>query len=71
MPEGKYVSTFLSTIEKENNTLLCNLLTSTEPRDNTFVAVLKKHFEPKPLISERFKINWRQQMADESVAEYR
>ena len=72
--EGKYISTSLSAIGKENYALLRNLLIPSQPRDKTFdeiVAVLKKHFEPKPLIvSERFNFNRRQQAADESVADY-
>ena len=74
VPEGKYVSTFLSAIGKENYALLRNLLIPAQPRDKTFdeiVAVLKKHFEPKPLIiSERFNFNQHQQATDESVADY-
>ena len=59
--EGKQVTVFLSAIGPKTYSLLRSLVTPESPKDKTFVqliAVLKKHFEPKPLvIVERFNFH--------------
>ena len=71
---NKQVAGFLSAIGGKTYALLRNLVAPTPPKDKTFdelVAVLKAHFEPKPLIiAERFAFHRRQQAKGETVADY-
>ena len=72
--EGKQVAVLLTAIGGETYALLTNLLSPDKPRDKTFAeisSVLKKHFEPQPvIIAERFHFHRRQQGVNESVADY-
>ena len=65
---------FLSAIGAKPYALLRNLVTPDLPKDKTFVQlveVLKKHYEPKPLvIAERFNFHRRAQQTGESVKEF-
>ena len=59
---------------KSNYDTLRNLMSPDSPKDkplNVIIEVLKKHYEPKPLIiAERFNFNKRQQGSTESVVDY-
>ena len=72
--EDKQLSVFLTVIGKENFALLRDLLAPAKPQDkslNDVIEALKKHFEPKPLITaERFHFHRRDQLPTETVAEY-
>ena len=72
--DGKKVAVFLSAIGSKTYALLRNLTTPTAPADKTFeqlVGILKKHYEPKPLvIAERFAFHRRSQRPQESVKDF-
>ena len=72
--DGKQVAVFLSAIGAKTYALLRNLVTPSLPKDKSFVQlvdVLKKHYEPKPLvIAERFNFHRRAQQTGESVKEF-
>ena len=72
--EEKQVAVLLTAIGGETYALLTNLLSPAKPCDQTYAeitAVLKAHFEPKPIIiAERFHFHRRQQGANETIAEY-
>ena len=71
---NKQVAAFRTAVGKGTYQLLRNLVTPELPKNKSFndiVALLKAHFEPKPLIiTEHFHFNRRQQEADESIATY-
>ena len=70
---AKQVPVFLSMIGGKNYSLLWNLVSPDQPKDKSFdqlSEVLKKHFQPKPLvIAERFHFHRRNQASGESLAE--
>ena len=72
--EEKQLPVFLSSIGGKTYGLLRNLLAPTLPKDKPLdevIAVLKKHFDPKPaVIAERFKFHKRDQLPGESLADY-
>ena len=72
--EEKKVPVFLTVVGVPTYGLLRNLLAPANPRSKTFAeitAVLKAHFEPKPLvIAERFHFHRRNQLSGESVTVY-
>ena len=72
--EDKQIAVLLTAIGVETYASLTSLLSPAKPRDKSFgeiTAVLKKHFEPEPvIITERFHFHRRQQGANESIAEY-
>ena len=63
--EGKQVAVFLSAMGPKTYSWLRSLVTPESPKDKAFtqlVAVLKKHFELKPLvIAEHFNLHSRSQ----------
>ena len=67
----KKVVILLSVISAKTYSLLCDLLAPTNPKEKSFdalVEVLKRHFEPKPLvIAERFTFHHRNQLPNESI----
>ena len=67
------MAVFLSVIGAKTHSLLCDLVSPASPKDKAFnklADILKKHFEPKPLvIAERFTFHRRNQSA-ESILEY-
>ena len=67
----KKVVILLSVISAKTYSLLCDLLAPTNPKEKSFdalVEVLKRHFEPKPLvIAERFTFHRRNQLLNESI----
>jgi hypothetical protein len=75
---GEYCSmtvpVFLSTIGGKTYELLRNLVAPTPPETlklSKLTTVLKRHYEPKPLIiAERFHFHRRFQAADETIAEF-
>uniref|UniRef100_A0A3Q1B749 CCHC-type domain-containing protein n=1 Tax=Amphiprion ocellaris TaxID=80972 RepID=A0A3Q1B749_AMPOC len=71
---GKHVATLLSVMVASTYGLLRNLVQPDKPKDKIFdeiVAILKRHFEPKPLlVAERFRFNRCNQKANQSVALY-
>ena len=72
--ERRRVAVFLSVIGAKMYSLLRDLVSPVSPKDKTFdelAEVLKKHFEPKPLVTaERFTFHRRNQSASESILEY-
>ena len=70
----KKVVILLSVIGAKTYSLLRDLLAPTNPKEKSFdalVEVLKRHFEPKPLvIAERFTFHRRNQLPNESILEY-
>ena len=72
--EDKQVAVLLTAIGGETYALLTSLLSPAKPRDKSYreiTAVLKAHFEPKPIIiAERFHFHRRQQAQTETIAEY-
>ena len=72
--EGKQVAVFLSAIGPQTYVLLRSLVIPAIPKDKTFtelIEVLKKHYEPKPLvIAERFNFHRQLQLAGESVKDF-
>ena len=64
----------MSTIGPKTYAVLRSLLAPDTPQSQPYralVDVLKKHYEPKPLvIAERYTFNQRNQHPGESVAEY-
>ena len=72
--EGKQVPILLTAIGRKTYALLGNLLALQKPSTKSFdelLAILKDHFEPKPvIIAERFHFHRRNQAAGETVAEY-
>ena len=72
--EEKRRSVFLSIVGGAVYNLLRNLLAPVTPKDaqlQDIIAVLKAHYEPKPIvIAERFHFHRRQQLPGESVAKY-
>ena len=72
--ERRRVAVFLSVIGAKTYSLLRDLVSLASPKDKAFdelADVLKKHFEPKPLvIAERFTFHRRNQSASESILEY-
>ena len=74
IPDDKKVAVFLTAIRSQTYSLVISLVAPTMPQDNSLadlVDVLKRHFEPKPLvIAERFHFHKRAQAVGESIAEY-
>ena len=74
IPDDKKVAVFLTVIGSQTYSLVRSLVAPTLPQDNSLedlVDVLKRHFEPKPLvIAERFHFHKRAQAVGESIAEY-
>ena len=74
IPDKKTVPVFLSTIGGKTYELLRNLVAPTPPETlklSKLTTVLKRHYEPKPLIiAERFHFHRRFQAADETIAEF-
>ena len=71
--DEKKVSVLLTVIGKNTFSLLRNLLAPTSPKDKSLelTAMLKAHFEPKPLvIAERFDFYRRDQRAGESIMDF-
>ena len=72
--DDKKVPIFLSVVGSKTYSLLHNLVATALPQDKTLVqlvAILKSHFEPKPvIIAERFHFHRRSQTVGESIAEY-
>eukprot|EP00731_Ephydatia_muelleri_P033663 Em0034g45a len=72
--EERKVTVFLSTVGPKTYGLLRNLVAPSKPQDKSMLeltAVLKKHFEPKPIvIAERFYFHRRNQAVGESIVEY-
>ena len=72
--DDKKVLVFLSVMGSKTYSLLRNLVAPALPQDKTFeqlVAILKGHFEPKPvIIAERFHCHRRSQAMEESIGEY-
>ena len=67
----KGAAVFLNFIGGRAYELLRSLLTPTLPKYDELVALLKEHYEPKPLvITERFHFHRRNQRQGESIAEY-
>ena len=70
----RQVAIFLSVIDAKTYSLLRDLLAPENPKDKSFnqlAEVLKKQFEPKPLvIAERFTFHHRNQSSTESVLDY-
>ena len=71
---AKQVSVFLTVIGSKNYALLRNLLSPDLPQDKSLdelTAILKGHFEPKPvIIAERFYFHRRNQTVGETIADY-
>ena len=74
VPQAKQVLGLLSAIRGKVYDLLSDLLAPEKPAEKSFdelKAILKAHYEPKPLvIAERFTFHRRNQHAGETVAEY-
>ncbi len=74
IPEDKQATVFLSVIGGKTYSLLRNLLSPDLPQSQTLaqiIAALESHYEPKPIvIAERFHFHRRNQLPNESVAEY-
>ena len=74
VPEAKKVPVFLSVLGSKTYSVLRTLVAPTIPQDKSFadlVSVLKKHFDPKPLvIVERFQFHQHAQNIGESIADY-
>ena len=72
--EEKQSAVFLSVIGGKTYVLLRNLVAPDLPQDKTLpdiISALHNHFEPKPLvIVQRFHFHRRNQLPNESVAEY-
>ena len=72
--DDKKVPVFLSVVGSKTYSLLRNLVAPALPQDKTFeqlVAILKGHFEPKPvIIAERFHFHRCSQAMEESIGEY-
>ena len=72
--EEKQVAVLLKAIGGETYALLTSLLSPAKPHDKSFTQiteVLKKYFEPQPvIIAERFHFHRQQQKANEFIAEY-
>ena len=72
--EEKQVPVLLTDIGGKTYALLRNLLAPQKPSEKSFEelsAILREHFEPKPVvIAERFHFHRRNQAVGESVAEY-
>ena len=72
--DEKKVPVFLSVVGSKTYSLLRNLVAPALPQNKTLdqlVAILKSHFEPKPvIIAERFHFHRRSQAMGESIAEY-
>ena len=74
IPDDNKVAVFLTVIGSQLYSLVRSLVAPTLPQDNSLedlVDVLKRHFEPKPLvIAERFHFHKRAKAVGESIAEY-
>lgn len=72
--KGKHVATLLSVMGTSTCELLRNLVQPNKPKAKTFdeiVAILKGHFEPRPLlVAERLHFTHCNQKASQSVALY-
>ena len=72
--EEKQTSVLLTVIGTKNYGIIKSLVAPARPKDKTYAeleAVLKAHFQPKPLlIVERFRFYQRSQAAGESVTDY-
>ena len=72
--DGKQTSVFLTVIGTKNYGIIKSLVAPVQPKDKTYTeleAVLKAHFQPKPLlIAERFQFYQCNQAAGESVLDY-
>ena len=72
--QDKQVPVLLTTSGRETYALLTNLVSPDKPREMSLadlVAILKKQFEPQPvIIAERFQFHRQQQEANETTAEY-
>ena len=74
VPDDKQVPILLSSIGATTYSLLCDLLAPEAPKSKTkgeIFAALRKHYEPtRAVIAERFHFQKRDQVPDESLAEY-
>ena len=72
--EEKQVGIFLSLIGAKTYGLLRDLVAPAKPKEKTLAELteaLRTHFEPQPLIiAERFYFNQRNQLPNESIADY-
>ena len=72
--DDKQTSVLLTVIGTKNYGIIKSLVAPVQPKDKTYTeleAVLKAHFQPKPLlIAERFRFYQRNQAAGESVLDY-
>jgi hypothetical protein len=72
--DAKKTAVFLSIVGAKTYGLLRNLFTPTLPQEKSLddiTKALKAHFEPKPLvIAQRFHFHRRNQLGNESIAEY-
>ena len=74
MPDARRVATFLNCVGKTTYSIIRNLMIPDKPAEKSLkdiIAVMEKHFEPKPLvISQRFKFNECMQLPPKMVTEY-
>ena len=74
VPDEKRVATLLTVIGPNNYGIVRSLVAPALPKDKSFAeleAVLKGHFQPKPLvIAERYRFYQRNQAETESVQDY-
>ena len=72
--DERKVAVFLSVIGAKTYSLVRDLVSPASPKDKSLehlADILKKHFEPKPLIiAERFTFHRRNQSTSESILEY-
>ena len=72
--EEKQVGIFLSLIRAKTYGLLRDLVAPAKPKEKSLAELTKTlgtHFEPRPLIiAERFHFNQRNQLPNESIADY-
>ena len=72
--ENKHGAVLLSAIGGKTYALLRNLVAPAQPKEKSFteiVGILKRHFEPKPLvIAERFRFHRRGQEPGETVSNF-
>lgn len=72
--DDKQVPVFLTVIGSTTYALLSNLVSPEKPKEKSFkqlAEVLRRHFDPKPLIiAERFHFHRREQASGESINDY-
>ena len=71
LADDKKVPLFLTVLGGKIYNLLHDLFAPSNPKDQSFAAKLKDHFEPEPLIiAKRFHFHRRDQGPEESIAQY-